>query len=99
MLSHVQFHNQLRWRPKCLSRVMIEVTRMNQVALLLNADLIEYVEVVPDTVITLTTGQKLMVRESAREITEKIIAFRREIFRDLFSLSPELLHRLAARSS
>jgi flagellar protein FlbD len=78
---------------------MIELTRMNQVPLLLNADLIEYVEVVPDTVITLTTGQKLMVRESAREITQKIIAFRREIFRDLFSLSPELVDRIASQSS
>jgi len=78
---------------------MIELTRMNQVPLLLNADLIEYVEVVPDTVITLTTGQKLMVRESAREITQKVIAFRREIFRDLFSFSPELVQRVAAQSS
>lgn len=54
---------------------------------MLNADLIEYIEVVPDTIITLTGGQKLMVRESASEIRQKVIAFRREVFRDLFTVT------------
>ena len=63
---------------------MIELTRMNQAPIVLNVDLIEYIEVVPDTIITLTTGQKLMVKESAREITEKIIEFRRAIFGSMF---------------
>jgi flagellar protein FlbD len=69
---------------------MIELTRMNESVLMLNDDLIEYIEAVPDTIITLTGGQKLMVKESAFEIRQKIIAFRREIFRDLFSLAPDL---------
>jgi flagellar protein FlbD len=68
---------------------VIELTRMNDSPLMLNADLIEFVEVVPDTIITLTGGQKLMVRESAGEIRQKVIAFRREIFRDLFSPAPD----------
>ena len=63
---------------------MIELTRMNQAPIVLNVDLIEYIEVVPDTIITLTTGQKLMVKESAQEITEKVIAFRRAIFGSIF---------------
>ena len=58
---------------------MIPLTRLNHVPLVLNSDLIEHVEVTPDTVITLTTGQKLMVLESAEEVTSRVIAFRRAI--------------------
>ena len=67
---------------------MIKVTRLNHVPLLLNSDLIEYVEVTPDTVITLTTGQKLMVLESADEVVERIIEFRRAIFERMFDSRP-----------
>jgi flagellar protein FlbD len=77
---------------------MIELTRMNQVPIVLNADLIEYVEAVPDTVITLTTGQKLIVKESAQEITERVIAFRRAIFRDLFAPAADAMRRPAETS-
>ena len=42
---------------------MIEVTRLNDTKLLINSDLIELVEETPDTVITLTTGRKLIVRK------------------------------------
>ncbi len=62
---------------------MIQVTRLNHVPLLLNSDLIEYVEVTPDTVITLTTGQKIVVRESAEEIVREVVAFRRSILHGL----------------
>jgi flagellar protein FlbD len=58
---------------------MIRLTRINQVPLVLNSDLIEYLEATPDTVITLTTGQKLVVRESADEVTKKVIEFKRAI--------------------
>lgn len=58
---------------------MIRLTRINQVPLVLNSDLIEYVEATPDTVITLTTGKKLVVRESADEVTQRVIEFRRAI--------------------
>ena len=58
---------------------MIRLTRINQVPLVLNSDLIEYIEATPDTVITLTTGQKLVVRESADEVTQRVIEFRRAI--------------------
>jgi flagellar protein FlbD len=59
---------------------MIRLTRLNRVPLLLNSDLIEYLEVTPDTVITLTTGQKLMVLEGADEVVDRVIAFRRAIY-------------------
>lgn len=58
---------------------MIQLTRINRTALVLNSDLIEHVEVTPDTVISMTTGQKFMVRESADEVIRKVIAFRRQI--------------------
>ena len=50
---------------------MIQVTRLNRVPLVLNSDLIEHVEVTPDTVITLTTGQKFPVLETADEIVNR----------------------------
>jgi flagellar protein FlbD len=59
---------------------MIRVTRLNHSALILNSDLIEHIEITPDTVITLTSGQKFMVLESAEEIVEEVIAFRRSLF-------------------
>ena len=60
---------------------MIRVTRLNHVPLVLNSDLIEHIEETPDTVVTLTTGQILRVRESAGEVVNRIIEFRRRIFR------------------
>jgi flagellar protein FlbD len=47
--------------------------------LVLNADLIEHIDVTPDTVITLTTGQILRVRETAEEVVRRIVEFRRRI--------------------
>jgi flagellar protein FlbD len=58
---------------------MIQLTRLNHVPLVLNSDLIEHIEVTPDTVVTLTTGQKIVVLESAEEVVERIIRFRRSI--------------------
>jgi len=58
---------------------MIRLTRINHVPLVLNADLIEHVEITPDTVIAMTTGQKFMVMESADEVIQKVIDFRRMI--------------------
>jgi flagellar protein FlbD len=61
---------------------MIRLTRINQVPLVLNADLIEHMETTPDTVISMTNGQKFVVRESSDEVVRKVIEFRREILRD-----------------
>jgi flagellar protein FlbD len=58
---------------------MIRLTRINHVPLVLNADLIEHVEITPDTVIAMTSGQKFMVLESADEVIERVIQFRRSI--------------------
>lgn len=58
---------------------MIRLTRINHVPLVLNSDLIEHVEITPDTVIAMTSGQKFMVLESADEVIERVIDFRRTI--------------------
>jgi flagellar protein FlbD len=58
---------------------MIRLTRLNHVPLVLNADLIEHIDVTPDTVITLTTGQILRVRETAEEVVQRIVDFRKRI--------------------
>ena len=58
---------------------MIRLTRINHVPFVLNSDLIEHVEVTPDTIIALTSGQKFMVLESAEEVIAKVIEFRRTI--------------------
>jgi flagellar protein FlbD len=58
---------------------MIPLTRLNHVRLVVNSDLIEHIEVTPDTVVALTTGQKFLVLESAEEIVERIVQFRRRL--------------------
>jgi flagellar protein FlbD len=58
---------------------MIRLTRINHVPLVLNADLIEHIEITPDTVIAMTSGQKFMVLESADEVVRRVIQFRRSI--------------------
>ena len=55
---------------------MISVTRFNDSTLIINADLIQTVEETPDTVITLTTGTKFIVKE----IVDKVVEYKRRIF-------------------
>lgn len=59
---------------------MIQVTRINHEALVLNSDLIEMIETTPDTVLTLANAQKLVVMESAEEIVSRVVEFRRRIY-------------------
>lgn len=58
---------------------MIVVTRLNGEPLVLNAELIELVERTPDTVVTLTTGRKLLVREPVEEIVRRVLDYKRRI--------------------
>ncbi len=55
---------------------MIKVTRINDSQLVINADLIEFIESTPDTIISLTTGKKVMVKESIDEIIECVAGFK-----------------------
>ena len=58
---------------------MIIVTRLNDTRFYVNPHLIEFMEETPDTVITLTTGKKIVVKNKAADILEDIIAYRRKI--------------------
>ncbi len=58
---------------------MILLTKINQAPIAVNCDLIEYIEETPDSVITLTTGDKVVVQQPMTEIIEKIVAYRRTI--------------------
>ena len=58
---------------------MIRLTRISHAPVVLNADLIEHMETTPDTVISLTTGQKVVVLECIDEVVRRVIEFRRLI--------------------
>ena len=55
---------------------MIQVTRLNGEEVYVNADLILFLEKSPDTVITLESGKKIMVRDGIPDIIEKIVKFK-----------------------
>ncbi|TAH63137.1 MAG: flagellar protein FlbD [Gottschalkiaceae bacterium] len=59
---------------------MIRVNRLNNTEFVINCELIEFIEETPDTVITLTTGKKIVVKESIDEIIDKVIKFKNNIF-------------------
>jgi flagellar protein FlbD len=56
---------------------MIRVTKLNGDEIVINDDLIEFIETTPDTIVSLTDGKKIMVREDPEEIISKVAAFRR----------------------
>jgi len=58
---------------------MISLTKLNHREILLNSDLIEQVEETPDTVVALTNGHAIRVRETMAQILGKVVAFRRSI--------------------
>ncbi len=58
---------------------MIILTKINTAPIAVNADLIEYVEETPDTVVTLTNNDKVVVQEGLDEIIEKVVHYRRMI--------------------
>ena len=66
---------------------MIELTRLNEVKFSLNPELIELIETTPDTVITLTTGKKLIVKESRQEVKNLVLSYKRAIFADLLKIA------------
>lgn len=66
---------------------MIEVTKLNDIKISVNAELIEMVEEVPDTVITLTTGKKIFVKESRQKIENLVKSYKRDIFRQIMNIN------------
>ena len=58
---------------------MILLTRLNGSPFVVNADLIERVDVTPDTVVTLVDGRKHVVSESAQDVIDRVVAFRASV--------------------
>ena len=68
---------------------MIPVSRLDGTKFFMNSDLIETIEATPDTVVTLTSQKKLIVRESPQELIEALVAFRRRVF----AIGPQVVDR------
>ena len=66
---------------------MIQLTRLNNSPLIVNSDLVKFVEQSPDTVITLVNGEKILVREKADEVLNRIIEFRRSVLRGIVPIA------------
>jgi len=58
---------------------MIRLTRLDDREMIVNADLIKYVERTPDTIVTLTTGDKIIVRETPEEVVGRVIEYERKL--------------------
>ena len=65
---------------------MIDLTRLNGTSFTLNCDLIETVEETPNTVLTLTTGRKFIVKESRQDIKNLVLSYRRAVFAELLKI-------------
>jgi flagellar protein FlbD len=58
---------------------MIALTRLDGAAIVLNADLVQWVEETPDTMIVLTNGERLLVREPVGEVVRRAMEFKRSV--------------------
>ncbi|MEZ5398358.1 MAG: flagellar FlbD family protein [Bryobacteraceae bacterium] len=58
---------------------MVRLTRINHKPIVINAELIEHLEVTPDTVVTMMGGQKFVVLEGAEEVVARVVAYRRSV--------------------
>ena len=67
---------------------MIELTRLNGSSLVVNSDLIQYVESAPDTTLTLLNGEKVVVREGAREVINLTVIFRSRLLAEVSRCCP-----------
>lgn len=75
---HSQSGEVCRERPALHGVLMIHLTRLNNQPIVVNADLIKFIENAPDTVITLLTGEKLIVRETEAEVLRRIQEFHQQ---------------------
>jgi len=79
---------------------MIQLTRLNNKTLILNSDLIKFVEQSPDTLVTLITGEKIVVLEKADEVLNRVIDFRRSVLQGLsLTWDPSSSHVSITRSA
>ena len=69
---------------------MINLTRLDNTTLVINSDLIESIEAIPDTIVCLTTGKKIMVKEPVDEIIELVAAFKRRVSNIIINYDKEI---------
>ena len=69
---------------------MIQLTRLNNSPLIVNSDLVKFVEQSPDTVITLVNGEKILVREKADEVLSRIVEFRRLVLQGIVPITTHI---------
>ena len=60
---------------------MIDLTRLNGHAIVVNCDLIKFVEATPDTTLTLANGERLIIRETCAQLVELVVLWRTRILR------------------
>ncbi len=80
---------------------MIELTRLNGNPMVVNSDLIKTAESSPDTMLTLITGEKLIVKESCDQVVERVLEYRARLLASVARRLPPgmSLERVAALSS
>ncbi|MCL1936557.1 MAG: flagellar FlbD family protein [Defluviitaleaceae bacterium] len=59
---------------------MIKLTKLSGVEFVVNSDLIEFIEVLPDTTISMTTGKKIIVKEDIEDVVNKIMEFKSDVY-------------------
>ncbi|MBW2442720.1 MAG: flagellar FlbD family protein, partial [Deltaproteobacteria bacterium] len=59
---------------------MIKVTRLNDATLMINVDMIQSLQAIPETVITFTNNNKIMVKEPLEEVSQRIVDYQRTIY-------------------
>jgi flagellar protein FlbD len=85
----LHFCFRARWRTenyhvikRIVDWLMIRLTRLNKSILVVNAELIEFVESTPDTIVTLTTGRKVVVLQSVDEVIDMVVAYKRRFYQN-----------------
>jgi flagellar protein FlbD len=60
---------------------MIALTKLNNQAFVVNAELIKFIELTPDTLVTLTTGERILVKETQGEVIARVVQYGRMLRR------------------
>jgi flagellar protein FlbD len=68
---------------------MIRLSRLNGKAFVINCEMIKYVESTPDTIVTLSGGEKLMVRESVDDVIRLTMDYRKRLYQEAPGIAPE----------
>lgn len=66
---------------------MIKVTKLNGKEYYMNAEIVVTIEETPDTIITTSSGNKIVVKETSDEVVKRIIEYKREIFKEILNMS------------